>query len=161
MQLFFHSLLCQYIPLCDKLISVPESLLCILPKIIQFVQMLHSVLDDGNFVVIPESVVDVWAGERYSETHTKQTLREINGFDEDDLIIVVLGSSLFYDDFSWDNAVAMHMLGPLLTQYGRRKETGGPFKFIFLFGNSTNAVQVRILHPCEYYMISVGCDCIL
>ncbi|CAN6846812.1 unnamed protein product [Brassica oleracea] len=103
--------------------------------------MLHSVLDDGNFVVIPESVVDVWAAEGYSETHTKQTLRESNGFGEDDLIIVVLGSSFFYDDFSWDNAVAMHMLGPLLTQYGRRKETGGPFKFIFLFGNSTNAVQ--------------------
>ncbi|CDY14153.1 BnaC02g02700D [Brassica napus] len=103
--------------------------------------MLHSVLDDGNFVVIPESVVDVWAAEGYSETHTKQTLRESNGFGEDDLIIVVLGSSFFYDDFSWDNAVAMHMLGPLLTRYGRRKETGGPFKFISLFGNSTNAVQ--------------------
>ncbi|KAF3539059.1 hypothetical protein F2Q69_00018395 [Brassica cretica] len=103
--------------------------------------MLHSVLDDGNFVVIPESVVDVWAAESYSETHTKQTLRESNGFGEDDLIIMVLGSSFFYDDFSWDNAVAMHMLGPLLTRYGRRKETGGPFKFIFLFGNSTNAVQ--------------------
>ncbi|KAL0680574.1 hypothetical protein Bca4012_047421 [Brassica carinata] len=103
--------------------------------------MLHSVLDDGNFVVIPESVVDVWAAERYSETHAKQTLRESNGFGEDDLIIMVLGSSLFYDDFSWDNAVAVHMLGPLLTRYGRRKETGGPFKFIFLFGNSTNAVQ--------------------
>ncbi|KAF8075433.1 hypothetical protein N665_1094s0013 [Sinapis alba] len=99
--------------------------------------MLHSVLDDGNFVVIPESVVDVWAAESYSETHKKQTLRESNGFGEDDLIIVVLGSSFFYDDFSWDNAVAMHMLGPLLTRYGRRKDTGGSFKFVFLYGNST------------------------
>ncbi|CAH8324439.1 unnamed protein product [Eruca vesicaria subsp. sativa] len=99
--------------------------------------MLYSVLDDGNFVVIPESVVDVWAAESYSETHTKQALREINGFGEDDLIIMVLGSSFFYDDFSWDNVVAMHMLGPLLTRYGSRKDTGGSFKFVFLYGNST------------------------
>lgn len=112
-----------------------------------FFQMLHSVLDDGNFVVIPESVVDVWAAESYSETHTQQKLREVNGFSEDDLIIMVLGSSFFYDEFSWDNAVAMHMLGPLLTRYGRRKDTGGSFKFVFLYGNSTegqsDAVQVR------------------
>jgi glycosyltransferase involved in cell wall biosynthesis len=99
--------------------------------------MLHSVLDDGNFVVIPESVVDVWAAESYSETHTKQNLREINEFGEDDVIILVLGSSFFYDEFSWDNAVAMHMLGPLLTRYGRRKDTSGSFKFVFLYGNST------------------------
>lgn len=107
--------------------------------------MLHSILDVGNFVVIPESVVDVWAAESYSEVHTKQELREINGFGEDDLVIMVLGSSFFYDEFSWDNAVAMHMLGPLLTRYGRRKDTGGSFKFVFLYGNSTegqnNAVQ--------------------
>ncbi|KAG2310201.1 hypothetical protein Bca52824_021758 [Brassica carinata] len=122
---------------CVTTSIVPKSLLCILPKIIQFVQMLHSVLDDGNFVAIPESVVDVWAAESYIETHTKQTLRESNGFGEDDLIIMVLGSSFFYDDFSWDNAVAMHMLGPLLTRYGRRKDTGGSFKFVFLYGNST------------------------
>lgn len=110
--------------------------------------MLHSVLDDGNFVVIPESVVDVWAAESYGETHTKQKLREVNGFREDDLVIMVLGSSFFYDELSWDNAVAMHLLGPLLTRYGRRKDTGGSFKFVFLYGNSTegqsDGVQVRI-----------------
>lgn len=109
--------------------------------------MLHSVLDDGNFVVIPESVVDVWAAESYSETHTKQKLRETNEFGEDDVIILVLGSSFFYDEFSWDNAVAMHMLGPLLTRYGRRKDNSGSFKFVFLYGNSTkgqsDAVQVK------------------
>lgn len=114
-----------------------------------WVQMLHSVLDDGNFVVIPESVVDVWAAESFAETHTKQKLREINGLSEDDLIVLVLGSSFFYDELSWDYAVAMHMLGPLLTRYGRRIDTGGSFKFVFLYGNSSEghseAVQVRII----------------
>ncbi|CAN8257166.1 unnamed protein product [Cochlearia groenlandica] len=99
--------------------------------------MLHNVLDDGNFVVIPEPVVDIWAAESYSETHTKQKLRENDGFGKDDLIILVLGSSLFYDEFSWDNAVAMHILAPLLTRYGRRKDTSDSFKFVFLYGNST------------------------
>ncbi|XP_019058423.1 PREDICTED: uncharacterized protein LOC104816682 [Tarenaya hassleriana] len=99
--------------------------------------ILHSVLDDGNFYVIPESVVDVWTAESYCENHTKQKVREANGFTEDDLVIVVLGSSLFYDELSWDYAVAMHMLGPLLTRYGRRKDSSGSFKFVFLHGNST------------------------
>lgn len=114
--------------------------------------MLYSVLDTGNFFVIPGSPVDVWAAERYSKTHSKIHLRKTNGFMEDDMLVVVVGSSLFYNELSWDYAVAMHAIGPLLTKYARKKEDEGSFKFVFLCGNSSDgyddAFQVVGLIRC-------------
>ncbi|XP_068344729.1 uncharacterized protein [Pyrus communis] len=100
--------------------------------------MLYSVLDTGNFFVIPGSPVDVWAAERYRKTHSKNQLRKINGFSEDDTLVVVVGSSFFYDELSWDYAVAMHSIGPLLIKYARRDDAGEPFKFVFLCGNASD-----------------------
>ncbi|XP_052730628.1 uncharacterized protein LOC108321965 isoform X2 [Vigna angularis] len=100
--------------------------------------MLYSGLDTGNFFVIPGSPVDVWAAERYRETHGKDQLRELSGFDKYDMVVLVVGSSVFYDDLSWDYAVAMHSIGPLLTKYARRNDATESFKFVFLCGNSTD-----------------------
>jgi hypothetical protein len=102
------------------------------------------VLDTGNFFVIPGSPVDVWAAESYSKTHAKHQLRVDHGFSKDDLVVLVVGSSFFYDELSWDYAVAVHTLGPLLAKYARTKDAEGSFKLIFLGGNSTddNALQV-------------------
>ncbi|KAM6600668.1 hypothetical protein CsatA_020277 [Cannabis sativa] len=100
--------------------------------------MLYSVLDSGNFLVIPGSPLDVWAAERYIKTQSKIQLRKNNGFSNDDLLVLVVGSSTFYNELSWDYAVAMHTIGPLLIKYTRRKDPGGSFKFVFLCGNSTD-----------------------
>ncbi|KAF8397779.1 hypothetical protein HHK36_016701 [Tetracentron sinense] len=100
-------------------------------------QMLYTVLDTGNFFVIPGSPVDVWAAEIYSKSHSKYQLRKDNGFHNDDLVVLVVGSSFFYNELSWDYAVAMHAIGPLLIKFTRRKEDGASFKFVFLCGNST------------------------
>lgn len=112
--------------------------------------MLYSVLDTGNFFVIPGSPVDVWAAESYSKTHSKDQLRTSNGYNQDDMLIVVVGSSFFYNELSWDYAVAMHSIGPLLIKYARRSDSGESFKFIFLCGNSTDeyndALQVTDLY---------------
>lgn len=100
--------------------------------------MLYSVLDTGNFFVVPGSPVDVWAAESYGKTQSKYRLRKNRGFSKDDMLVLVVGSSIFYNDLSWDYAVAMHAIGPLLTKYARRKDEGGSFKFVFLCGNSTD-----------------------
>ncbi|KAH1064563.1 hypothetical protein J1N35_029550 [Gossypium stocksii] len=100
--------------------------------------MLYSMLDTGNFHVIPGSPVDVWGAESYSKTHEKQQFRKDNGFSMDDMVVLVVGSSFFYDELSWDYAVALQTIGPLLQRYTRRNDAGGSFKFIFLSGNSTD-----------------------
>ncbi|XP_039042024.1 uncharacterized protein LOC120180798 [Hibiscus syriacus] len=99
--------------------------------------MLYSMLDTGNFHVIPGSPVDVWGAESYSKTHAKHQLRKDNGFSMDDMVVLVVGSSFFYDELSWDYAVAMQTIEPLLVRYARRNDAEGSFKFIFLSGNST------------------------
>lgn len=101
--------------------------------------MLYSVLDTGNFFVIPGSPIDVWAAERYLKAHSKSQLRIKNGFGEDDMLILVVGSSFFYNELSWDYAVAMHNLGPLLIHYAREGNVGPSFKFVFVCGNSSSA----------------------
>ncbi|KAI3734662.1 hypothetical protein L6452_14137 [Arctium lappa] len=101
--------------------------------------MLYSVLDTGNFFVIPGSPIDVWAAERYLKVHSKSQLRIKNGFGEDDMLILVVGSSFFYNELSWDYAVAMHNLGPLLLHYAREGDVGPSFKFVFVCGNSSSA----------------------
>ncbi|XP_050210140.1 uncharacterized protein LOC126660612 isoform X2 [Mercurialis annua] len=104
--------------------------------------MLYSVLDTGNFFVIPGSPIDVWAAESYRKTHTKHQLRAHNEFHEDDMVVLVVGSSFFYDELSWDYAVAMHSLGPLLVKYARRNAEGS-FKFVFLCGNSSDGDALK------------------
>ncbi|CAM8961935.1 unnamed protein product [Rhodiola kirilowii] len=99
--------------------------------------MLYSVLDTGNFYVIPGSTIDVWAAESYNRIHTKGHLREDHGFREDDMLVVVLGSSFFYNELSLDYAVAMHVVGPLLMKYTKSNDVGGSYKFLFLCGNSS------------------------
>lgn len=109
--------------------------------------MLYSVLDTGNFFVIPGSPVDVWTAESYTKTHSKLLLRRENGFDKDDLLVLIVGSSFFYNELSLDYAIAMHDLHPLLVKYAAKEESKRKFKFVFLCGNSSSgyddALQVN------------------
>ncbi|KAL6577533.1 hypothetical protein OROMI_009861 [Orobanche minor] len=79
--------------------------------------MLYSMLDTGMYFVIPGSPIVFWAVERYSKTHSKFQLRKESGFDNDDLLVVILGSSFFYYELAWDYALALHYLGHLLLKY--------------------------------------------
>ncbi|KAL2555557.1 UDP-Glycosyltransferase superfamily protein [Forsythia ovata] len=56
--------------------------------------MLYSALDTGNFFVIPGSPIDVCTAESYSASHFKFQLREENGFDKDDKLVLDIGTRL-------------------------------------------------------------------
>lgn len=70
------------------------------------------------------------------------------GFSNDDFLVLIVGSSTFYNEPAWDYAVAMHTIGPLLIKYARRKDPGGAFKFVFLCGNSTDGYNevLQVIH---------------
>uniref|UniRef100_A0A0A0KWP4 Glycosyl transferase family 1 domain-containing protein n=1 Tax=Cucumis sativus TaxID=3659 RepID=A0A0A0KWP4_CUCSA len=101
-----------------------------------FHQMLYSALDTGNFHVIQGSPVDVWSAEIYKKTHFKHELGNKLGFDVEDIVVLVVGSS-FYNELSPEYAVALNRMGPVLTKLPR-KNPEVSFKFVFLCGNSTN-----------------------
>lgn len=111
-------------------------------------QMLYSTLDTGNFFVVSGSPVDVWSAESYIKSHSKYQLRKQNGFREDDLLVLVVGSSFFYNELPWDFAVAMQAARPLLNKFSGANHLEESFKFIFLCGSSTDsyreALQVLI-----------------
>ncbi|CAI9767493.1 unnamed protein product [Fraxinus pennsylvanica] len=100
--------------------------------------MLYSALDTGNFYVIPGSPVDVYTAESYSASHYKFQLREENGFDKDVMLVLVIGSSFFYNELVLDYSVSMHDIEPLLIEYAGLKDVGETFKFVFLCGNSSS-----------------------
>ncbi|KAJ4979255.1 hypothetical protein NE237_010035 [Protea cynaroides] len=100
--------------------------------------ILYSVLDSGNFFVIPGSPVEVWAAESYTKSHSKYQLKKENEFHKDDLVVLILGSSFLYNKLYWDYAVAMHTIGPLLIKFTMKKVGSGQVKFAFLCGNSTS-----------------------
>ncbi|KAM1229921.1 hypothetical protein ACFX13_040892 [Malus domestica] len=75
--------------------------------------MLYSVLDTGNFFVIPGSPVEVWVMKSYRKTYSKNQLMKSNEFSE----------------------------GQLLIKYARRDDAGRLFKFVFLCGNSSDGYE--------------------
>ena len=97
--------------------------------------MLYSVLDTT-------SPIDVWAIESYSKTLSKYWLRGNLGFDKDDMLVLVVGSSFFYDELSWHYAIAMNDIRPLLVKYAKRKDVGAVFGFVCLCGNSTDGYMI-------------------
>lgn len=112
--------------------------------------MLYSVLDTGNFFVIPGSPVDVWAAEIYSRTHSRSQLRQEKGYNKEDMLVLIVGSSFFYKELSWDYAMSMHTIGPLLSKYARVEYNGAQFKFLFLCGNSSDGYNdaLQVCNNC-------------
>ncbi|CAA7390860.1 unnamed protein product [Spirodela intermedia] len=100
--------------------------------------MLYTALDAGNFFVVSGSPVDVWAAESYASSHSKIQLRRDDGFDEDDLVVVVIGGSVVYGNDPWDYVAAMHLIGPSLLQFAYLKHHGKSFKVLLLSGKSTD-----------------------
>uniref|UniRef100_A0A7N0SVT9 Glycosyl transferase family 1 domain-containing protein n=1 Tax=Kalanchoe fedtschenkoi TaxID=63787 RepID=A0A7N0SVT9_KALFE len=118
--------------------------------------MLYSALDDGNFYVIPGSTIDAWAAESYCKINRKSHLRENHGFSEDDMLIMVIGSSFFYNELSWDYAVAMHVVGPLLMKYAKNENARELYKFLFVCGNSSETYDKALQEVASHLGLLPG-----
>lgn len=86
--------------------------------------------------MISGSPADIWAAKSYSPSISIEDLRESYGFTERDLMILVIGSSFFYDEIPWDYAAAMHALAPQILKLTRVLEN--QVEFAFLFGKSAD-----------------------
>ena len=75
--------------------------------------------------MVPGSPVDVWVAESYAHFHSKFQLREEYGIRKDDVAIVLIGSSLTYDDAPWDYAAVLHLIASQLTEFSFFPLSGG------------------------------------
>ncbi|ONK57001.1 uncharacterized protein A4U43_C10F15520 [Asparagus officinalis] len=101
--------------------------------------MMYGSLDTGNFYVIPESPVNTWAAETYTASHSRSGLRKDNGFNDDDFIMLVIGSNFFYDELAWEYAAIMNAMIPEIKKIKRIEGRRGTFKFVFLCGDTIPA----------------------
>ncbi|KAK6775254.1 hypothetical protein RDI58_026255 [Solanum bulbocastanum] len=99
--------------------------------------MLYSGLDTGNFFVISGSPKDNWAAGSYSRRHSKSQSREKYGFGKDDLLVLVFGSSTLYNELSWDYALSIRHIEPLLLKFAG-SDVEERLKFVFMSGNSSD-----------------------
>lgn len=99
--------------------------------------MIYNSLDIGNFYVIPGSPVNIWEAESYSTSHSRSQLRKDDEFDDDDFIMLLIGSSFFYDELPNEYKAIMNALIPEIKKSTRIEGLGGTFKFIFLRGDTT------------------------
>ncbi|XP_016551080.1 uncharacterized protein LOC107850823 isoform X1 [Capsicum annuum] len=103
--------------------------------------MLYSGLDTGNFFVIPGSPKDNWAADSYSRRHSKSQSRKTYGFGKDDLLVLVFGSSILYNELSWDYALSFRDIEPLLLNFAGRSDVEERLKFVFMSGNSSDGYK--------------------
>ncbi|KAK1283554.1 hypothetical protein QJS10_CPB21g00300 [Acorus calamus] len=106
--------------------------------------MLYSTLDTGNFFVIPGTPVDVWTAERYMMTHSRHMLRKINGFSEDDLIVVIIGNSFSYNMPPREYETVMNTIGPWAMEH-MQTDQQRLFKFLFICGNADHGAALQIM----------------
>ncbi|CAN4115010.1 unnamed protein product [Withania somnifera] len=106
--------------------------------------MLYSALDTGNFFVIPGSPKDNWVADSYSRGHSKSQSREKYGFGRDDLLVLVFGSSILYNELSWDYALSIHDIEPLLLKFAGSSDVEERLKFVFISGNSSDGYNEEL-----------------
>ncbi|MQM02857.1 hypothetical protein Taro_035631 [Colocasia esculenta] len=117
--------------------------------------LLYTVLDTGNFFVVPGSPVDVWAAESYLMSHSKVQSRRDNGFHEHDLVVTVVGSSFNFLELPWYCVAAMRLIGPQLVEFAKTNYLGKSLKVVVLTGNSTNG------HSSAFQSIAYIADIVL
>uniref|UniRef100_J3N4M0 Glycosyl transferase family 1 domain-containing protein n=1 Tax=Oryza brachyantha TaxID=4533 RepID=J3N4M0_ORYBR len=119
-----------------------------------YLPLLHSALDTGNFLVISGSPVDIWATKRYGSSHTRESIRNHYGSKYDDVVVLVVGSYLFFDELPWDFASVLHASAPHIMDMAKTKNLG--VQFIFLCGNDTDAYNSAFQELASHMGFPVG-----
>jgi hypothetical protein len=87
--------------------------------------------------VISGSPVDIWAAKRFGSSHSEETIRKQHGIGKDDVVILVIGSYLFFDDLPWDYVTVMRASAPQILDIAKTKKL--KVQFIFFCGNGSDA----------------------
>ncbi|KAF0928584.1 hypothetical protein E2562_006029 [Oryza meyeriana var. granulata] len=119
-----------------------------------YLPLLHSALDTGNFLVISGSPVDIWATKRHVSSHTKESIRKQYGSKEDDVVVLVVGSYLFFDELPWDFATVLRASAPQIMDMAKTKNLG--VQFIFFCGNDTDAYNSAFQELASHMGFPVG-----
>lgn len=88
-------------------------------------QMIYTVLDTGNFFVIPGSPVEVWTAEEYKLSHSRESLRALHRLRPYDSVIAVVGSPFLYHGLWREHALVMRALARVILKLGDASSKSG------------------------------------
>jgi len=83
--------------------------------------MIYTMLDTGNFFVIPGSPVEVWTAEEYKLTHSQDSLRAKYAVRPDEFVVAVAGSPFLYHGSWREHALVMRALARAVSPKGGRR----------------------------------------
>jgi hypothetical protein len=112
-------------------------------------------------LVISGSPVDIWAAKGYGTSHSQETLRKQHGIGEEDVVVLVVGSYLFFDELPWDYAAFLRASAPHIMEIARTRKLR--VQFILFCGNGTDAYNsaFQVLIIFKFYRIVGGLPCTL
>ncbi|CAN6305966.1 unnamed protein product [Urochloa humidicola] len=119
-----------------------------------YLPFLYSPLDSGNFLVISGSPVDIWAAKRFGSSHSEETIRKQHGIKEEDVVVLVVGSYLFFDELPWDYATVMRASAPHILEIAKTKNLR--VQFIFFCGNGSDAYNTAFQELASHMGLPAG-----
>ncbi|KAH9310555.1 hypothetical protein KI387_025590 [Taxus chinensis] len=106
--------------------------------------MMYSILDSGNFFVIPGSPKETWEAEHFMAMHTRHEVQSKLGFTSDNFVIVVVGSPFSYPDIWKEHALVMQAIVPLITKFNTDDAMNSSLKIAVVNNNLNSTYGVAL-----------------
>lgn len=78
---------------------------------------MYSLLDRGNFYVIPGLPVEAWSASKQLALYDRKDPRFEMGFESEDFIIAIVGSQFSYSGMFLEHALVLQSLAPVLHEF--------------------------------------------
>lgn len=118
--------------------------------------MIYTMLDTGNFFVIPGSPAEVWIAEEYKVTHSRESLRAQHGLRPDDSVIAVVGSPFLYNGLWREHALVMRALARAILMIGDTLSKDGRCVQLLIVGHGNQSSNYgATLQVTDQQMMSV------
>lgn len=106
--------------------------------------MVYSMLDCGNFFVIPGSPKETWEAEHFMAVHTRDEIQSKLGFTSFNFIIVVVGSPFSYPGVWKEHALVMEAIVPLIAEFNVDEGMNGSLRIAFVNNNLNHTYGVAL-----------------
>lgn len=119
--------------------------------------MMHTLLDTGNFLVVPGSPKDVWDVKSYMKSHSRDRLRQAFGFTSEDIVLTIVGSPFSYKGVWREHAMVMQSVLPMLDKTSQvYNKDGTALKLLFVGSNSGSSYGSVIQVMAQYLGLKDG-----
>ncbi|KAH7388539.1 hypothetical protein KP509_16G080800 [Ceratopteris richardii] len=113
--------------------------------------MMHTLLDTGNYFVVPGSPKDIWDVKAYTKLHIREDVRKALGCSSTDIVLTIVGSPFTYKGIWREHAMIMQAVLSILDKNNHLHVKDGLTVKVNFIGSNTatkyaEVVQVMAKH---------------